>query len=112
MIIYYHKRVNRREKTMEQQNNGKAIASLVLGIVSIATTVLFGSFGPIFALVTGIIAIVLGVKARKECPCGMATAGFVLGIIGTVFGAVMFLACACLIGGLAVFSEAGSFNGY
>lgn len=85
---------------MENQSNGKAVASLVLGIVSCVCTI-FGIYGGIIGIICGVIAIVLGTKAKKETPSGLATAGFVLGIIGTVLCALMVIACSCFVGGLA-----------
>lgn len=86
------------------------VASLVLGIVSIV----FTFFGPtaIIGFFIGIVGIVMGVLARKkamEAPegspeaskRGMATAGFVCSIIGTVLCGITFFACASLVGGLA-----------
>ena len=83
----------------EQQSNGKAIAGLVLGIVSIVL-IFFGAYG-VFGLICGVIGIILSIKARNENPTGIVTAGFVCSIIGTVLCAVGFVACACLLGGLA-----------
>ena len=66
---------------------GMSVASLVLGILSVSC----------FGLVTGILAIVFGVKARKLCDQGvyggrgMATAGMVTGILGTVFGSLWII---------------------
>lgn len=60
--------------------NGKAIASLVLGIVGVI----------IFGIILGPLAIVFAVLAKKEIARtgqggnGMATAGLVLGIIAIV----------------------------
>jgi hypothetical protein len=61
---------------------GKAVASLVLGILSI----LFSITG-IIGLILGIIAIVFGAKNMKQESegRGMAIAGFVMGIVGTLF---------------------------
>ncbi|MET0146163.1 MAG: DUF4190 domain-containing protein [Ilumatobacteraceae bacterium] len=65
-------------------NNGKATASLVLGIVSLFC----------FGIITGIIAIVLSTQAKKEIAAtgqagdGMAKAGLILGIIGVVLSVV------------------------
>lgn len=72
-----------------------AVASLVLGIVSVVFS-LIGLYIP--GLLAGIIGIVLGVMAKKKNPSGMATAGFVLSIIGTVLCAIIFVACAACIG--------------
>lgn len=77
-------------------NNGKAIAALVLGILSIIFAFVYTWIG----LIAGIVGIVLGVKARHECPGGMATGGFVCSIVGVVLNA-LFLACAlCALGTL------------
>lgn len=63
---------------MGQANNGKATASLVLGIISIVCVM--GTFYTSWiGLILGILAIILGNKARKETPGGIATAGFVCG---------------------------------
>ena len=68
-----------------------AVASLVLGILSLLT--------PFVGFVFGIIAIVLGNKARKMPNGGMGLAGFVLGIITTAGYGLFF---AYLIG-VAIF---------
>lgn len=72
-----------------------AVASLVLGIVSVVFSLIGLYF---YGLVAGIVGIVLGVIAKKKNPSGMATAGFVLSIIGTVLCAIVFVACAACIG--------------
>jgi len=66
---------------MPQENNKKALWSMILGIVSLLCC----------GLVTGVIAIVLAQLARTEIKQtgqgggGMATAGFWLGIVGTAW---------------------------
>jgi uncharacterized membrane protein len=68
-----------------------AVGALVCGILAIV----FCWF-PFAGLPLGIIALVLAIKAKKAvsqnpgkfAPGGMRTAGFVLGIIGTVFSAI------------------------
>lgn len=70
--------------------------ALVLGIISLASAVisLFAlAWLCIVALVTGIVAIILGSKAKKACvaagqPTGAATAGFVCGLLGLILGAI------------------------
>ena len=65
-----------------QKRNGKAIWSLVLGIVGLVCC----------GFVAGIPAVILGTTAKKEIAAGqgtgrgMAQAGFVLGIISIVLG--------------------------
>ena len=63
--------------------SGKATAALVLGI----TSIVFG------ALPLGIIGIIMGLQSKKEASAaglqnGTANAGFVLSIIGTIYGAL------------------------
>lgn len=72
---------------------GMAIASMVLGIISIVLCCLW-YVGP----VAGIIAIVLGiVHNKKNGKCGMAVAGIVCGIVGIVL-TVALLIFAAVIG--------------
>ena len=71
---------------MGNKDNGKGVASLVLGIISIVFC-----WVPLLALVGGIVGIVLSVKQRKEYSNGIATAGLVTSIIGTVFSAFYML---------------------
>lgn len=74
------------------RNSSKAVAALVVGIVS----VLLG-FCCAFIGLVGIVAIVLGRSAQKEIALsggaltgeGMAKAGVILGIIGSVVGVAM-----------------------
>ena len=63
---------------------GLAIASLVLGIVSLLC----------FPVVTGVLAAIFGGVAKsKGNTSGMATAGIVLGIIGVASWIIMVIAC-------------------
>lgn len=83
---------------MEQKNNLGMIA-MIIGIVSVALSV-FGDAISVtgivalilifVALAAGIAAIVLSVKARKAPATsrGMANAGLITGIIGTVFAGI------------------------
>ena len=76
---------------------GKAIAGLVLGIVSI----LFGFLGTFFSIVAlpmAIVGLVLSVSGGKQLkaagqPAGIATAGLVLGIIAVVLTGIFFFTC-------------------
>ena len=76
----------------------------ILGIV--------GSFIPIvsyFTLVLAILGIVFGVKGRKMATPetkGLATAGFVLGIIGVCFAVIGVICAICAVGMLAAMGAA------
>lgn len=76
-----------------------AIASLVLGIISI----IFSFFTGINLIggIIGIIGIVLGAQGRKDIEKkGIATAGLVCSIIGTILCLIFYVACVACISGL------------
>lgn len=87
-------------------NSGKGMsaAALVLGILGI-----IGAWIPVVSWFTGVLAIlglIFGAIGRKKSlvatgkASGIATAGFILGIIGTVFafiGIICTVACAGII---------------
>ena len=80
-----------------------SITALVLGICS----AFFSLFIPfplsLLVLACGVVGIVLGIMGRKKSiacygrPSGMATAGFVLAVIGTALSALFIISClACM----------------
>jgi len=77
------------------QSSGKAITSMVLGIVSIISCMAYGIIG----LPCGIVAVVFAKKARLAIQDGtapvssqgMATAGKVCGWIGIILSSIMLL---------------------
>jgi hypothetical protein len=75
-----------------------AVAALVCGIISVVLA--WTGSGAIAGIVLGIIAIILGAKARAGGG-GTATAGLVLGIIGTVLSGILFIACVACVGAAA-----------
>ena len=76
-----------------------AVASMVLGIVSIVFSFIGGL--NFVGLVVGIVGLVLGILAKKKAPSGMATAGIVLSIIGIALTLVVLIACAACFGNAA-----------
>jgi len=64
---------------------GMAVASLVLGIIALTLPI------PVVDVIAGVIGLVLAVAAKKQGARGMATAGLVLSIIGTI-AAIQFTA--------------------
>ncbi len=76
--------------------SGRAIATLVLGILSLI---------PCFLFLTGIPAIIMGRSEIQAVRSGQANAsgetlarvGYVLGIIGSIFGAAIIMMWACII---------------
>lgn len=73
-----------------------AIASLVLGILSLVIGAFLPAYGWAGSLF-GIIGIVFGALGRRDPEKkGMATAGLICSILGVVLGIVFFVACvAC-----------------
>ena len=73
-----------------------AIASMVLGIVSVSFCFrwLPGMLIVLLSLACCILAIVMGARARVLRPAGRAIAGLVLGIIGTSISGLLLL---CLL---------------
>jgi hypothetical protein len=82
---------------MPQRTSGKAIAALVLGIVSMCV--------PYVGIVTGVIAIVFGVLGMKEVDRdpqtvkgkGMAITGLVLGAVALVLYIIVIIFFGALI---------------
>lgn len=74
----------------------KTIASLALGIAAIVC-VFFG-FSALLGIALGVVGLVLGIKAKKEEPSGMVTAGIILSI---------FSIGLCLIGIIALVASNG-----
>lgn len=72
-----------------QQAQQAATASLVLGILSVILSIVLSvSFGAYIALGLGIIGLVLSVSSRKFEPSGMATAGFILSLVGAIMAGI------------------------
>lgn len=77
-----------------------AIASLVLGIVSlvfacVSFSVILGWLS-IVALVMGIVGIVLAGVAKSKGKSGSATAGLVLSILSTIFSFLFMFSKNCI----------------
>jgi len=71
-----------------------AVASLVLGIVSIVLSFIVNWIGAIPA----IIGIILGALGRKDpAKKGMATGGLVCSIIGFILSIILLIACAACV---------------
>jgi len=92
---------------MPPKTNGKSIAALVLGILSIIL--------PYIGFIIGIIAIVFSaislkeIKKNQEQGRGMAIAGLVCGIVGTALYAIIIL--IVVIAAIAFWdSDYSSFN--
>lgn len=84
-------------------NNAQAIAAIVVGALAIVLMFVLPGLGLFAALVLGIVAIVLGVKAKRASTAnqGKAVTGIVLGGIATALS-LLFLILAAI--GIAVLS--------
>lgn len=78
------------------KQNGKGIASMVLGIVSLITWCCW------IGIATGVIGLILGIFSKKEKPenNGMATAGIIMSVIAiALFVVITVLAVVLSITG-------------
>lgn len=80
-------------------SKGKAVAALVLGIVSIVFS--FFGYSAIIGIILAIIGLVFGTKARKQAQTGLATAGFVLSLIGLIANSIGIICAIACVSGLA-----------
>lgn len=85
------------------QSNGMATASLVLGIVSIVLCWIW-----VVGIIAGILAIILGVVAKKKIKAnpnmggkGAATGGLVTGIIGTAIALIIVILAVMFVSAVA-----------
>lgn len=88
---------------------GAAIGSMVCGIVSIV----FWFFGvtAFLSLILGIVGLVLANNAKKAgFDGGIRTAGFVLSLLGTIFGALIFVSCVACAGCLGTAGSLGALS--
>ena len=77
-----------------------AIGALVLGILSLVVMWIPGV--GLLAIPMSIAAVALGVVSRKQLaamgqPTGMATAGFVLGLISLILSVIFTLVCGLCV---------------
>lgn len=80
---------------MEKNNSNKStmhIASLVLGIISIVTTLFW-----YITIPTGILGIVLGVKSAKRTGSKIGKAGMITGIVGLSLFAFIYIGIIMMI---------------
>ncbi|WP_019910875.1 DUF4190 domain-containing protein [Paenibacillus sp. HW567] len=86
------------------RTNGKSVAAMVLGILAVVT--------PYVGLLFGIVAIILSaislkeIRTRYEQGKGMAIAGLVCGIIGTILYAILIAIIVLAV----IFFNDGSIN--
>ena len=81
----------------KQPGSGQAIASLVLGIISIVCIVASWMYLSIVSIILGIIGLVLASSAKKQGnKSGVRTGGFVTSLIGLILGVLGLVACACI----------------
>jgi hypothetical protein len=77
-----------------------AVAGLILGILSLVGGWIPGvNVFPMWLL--GVVGIILSSIARKKQKTGVATAGLVLSIIGTILALIGWIACVICAGALA-----------
>ncbi len=89
--------LNQVQPNGEMPGKGSAVASLVLGIVSVVLW--FFGFTAIGSLILGIVGVILASVSKKAGnTSGVRTAGFVLSLIGLIVGGIVFVACVACAG--------------
>lgn len=84
----------------EAPEHGKAIASMVLGIIG--AVLWFFGYSSIVSIILGIVGLILSSNAKKAGNTeGVRTAGFVLSLISLIGGSIVFVACVACAGTLA-----------
>ena len=89
-----------------KETNGLAVASLVIGILALISSLFVAIFGGIL----GIISLILGSVSKNQIREshgsqggeGMATAGNVLGVIAIILSLVQWLACMAILSSLGL----------
>jgi len=76
------------------ENNKFGIASFVCGLVGLL--IIWIPFLGLLGFILSILSIIFYSKQKKISNSGLATAGFVLGIIGTIIGC-LFLIVSCSV---------------
>ena len=97
-----------QQSTVSPGAMGKAVASLILGLAGLIISCVapfISGIPAILGLLLSIIGIVFAVKARNGIPIdssgrGVATAGLVFSILGTVIGGLISLVVVCLLVGV------------
>ena len=99
------------EVQQQEPGKGKAIASLVLGILSLVF--MWFGYGALVAIVMAVVGIVLGISARKEMPqgtAGIATAGMVCSIVALALAVVIFVSCVLCASCFAISGLSGYYS--
>lgn len=91
--------INNYNSNSSQNNNGLAIASLIIGIVS----VFLSFFINIFIFPISITGLILGIVNKNKC--GQKVAGIILNSLSMVIALIILIASIFIIGFLADFTE-------
>ncbi len=87
----------------------KAVASLVLGILSIVF--IWGGFSGFVSVILSVIGLILASSAKKDgFDEGIRTAGFVTSLIGLIGGLLAVLACVACIGAFGAVTSSRDFE--
>ncbi len=82
---------------MEERGKGKAVASMVLGIISLV--LLVTGYGAAVSVLLSIIGMALAGSSKRDGYTGsVRTTGVILNMFGVVVGIVVFVACIACVG--------------
>ncbi len=74
-----------------QNKKGYSAAALIIGIVSLVISLIFGLFMPLVGVAVAVLAIILGILSVSSPRKKMAIAGIILGSLALVNIAVIFI---------------------
>lgn len=84
-----------------------ATGSLALGIISVGLWI-FG-YSAILSVVLGIVGLIMASNSKKAgFDGGIRTAGFILSLIGTIVGGLIFISCVACAGSIGLLGLIGA----
>lgn len=86
------KNIRHNEKLQARKRSALPVSAFVLGLVSFLTTLFW-----YISLPTGVLAIVFGAQSIKQSGSRLGKAGLILGILGLVFCALIYLALVAIV---------------
>lgn len=92
------------------EDNSSGVASVVLGILSVTSIILF-PFGWLSSIFLGILGLIFGIIQSKSMKSKWSTAGIILSIIGIIFAIAVYFWMLSLANNPEVLSQLSQLQG-